>query len=410
MLVEPAFSWRNGPGSCAQWIGILARSVQGKWVTATHEGSSDVGPALSGSSVAALTEYCVGDVPMGDALERVAELAVEAIPAARFVGITMLGSDKVGTCVYTHPSVRDVERAQYNTGDGPCCDALRTGTVMVIESTLDAVRWHEFARVAAKFGVRSTMSLPLIAGANTVGALNVYADVDAAFGPAEIDSGKHFAGQAAWLLANTQAYWDARTQCENLRAALGHRAAIEQAKGMIMAATGCSPEIAFQQLVGQSEYENLQLREIALRRVAEAQRPHHDDERNSNGNWPTVLDCQHDGPWSFRDHNEQLLHIEVHHSTSTVLYIAGELDLSTIFVLEQALHELEASGCGDLRLNLAGITFFAAAGVTTLLAARQRFALRGHHVQIYSASLSVRRVMNIVGLDHWLPSSRQSGL
>ena len=358
---------------------------------------------MSGSSVAALAEYCVGDVTMGDALERVAELAVEAIPAARFVGITMLGSDKVGTCVYTHPSVRDVERAQYNTGDGPCCDALRTGTVMVIESTLDAVRWHEFARVAAKFGVRSTMSLPLIAGANTLGALNVYADVDAAFGPAEIDSGKHFAGQAAWLLANTQAYWDARTQFENLRAALEHRAAIEQAKGMIMAATGCSPEIAFQQLVDQSQYENLEPSETALRLVAEAQRPRHDDVRNSNGNRPTVLDRHHDGPWTHRDHDEQLLHIEVHHSTATVLYIAGELDISTIFVLEQALHELEASGCGDLRINLAGVTFFSAAGITTLLAARQRFAVRGQDVQIDSASLSVRRVMNIVGLHHWLP-------
>ena len=358
---------------------------------------------MSGSSVAALGEYCVGDVTMGDALERLAGLAIEAIPQARAVGITMLGNDKVGTCVYTHPAVRDVEKAQYNTGDGPCCDALRTGTVMVIESTLDAVRWHQFARVAAKFGVRSTMSLPLIAGANTLGVLNVYADVEAAFGPAEIDSGKHFAGQAAWVLANTQAYWDARTQFENLRAALEHRVSIEQAKGMIMAATGCSPETAFQQLVDQSRYENLELRETALRLVAEAQRPRHDGVRNSNGNRPNGLDCQHDGPWTRRDHDEQLLHIEVHHSTSTVLHIAGELDISTIFVLEQALHELEASGCDDLRLNLAGVTFFSAAGVTTLLAARQRFAVRGQDVRIDSASLSVRRVMNIVGLHHWLP-------
>jgi len=36
----------------------------------------EIRPRQSGSSVAALTEYCVGDVTMGDALERLAEFAV----------------------------------------------------------------------------------------------------------------------------------------------------------------------------------------------------------------------------------------------------------------------------------------------------------------------------------------------
>ena len=39
---------------------------------------------------------------------------------------------------------------------------------------------------------------------------------------------------------------------------------IEQAKGVIMAATQCSPDAAFALLVAQSQAENRKLREIAM--------------------------------------------------------------------------------------------------------------------------------------------------
>jgi AmiR/NasT family two-component response regulator len=51
------------------------------------------------------------------------------------------------------------------------------------------------------------------------------------------------------------------------------RAAIEQAKGIIMATTGCGPDEAFQLLVRQSQHENRKLRELAEELVTRQRRP-----------------------------------------------------------------------------------------------------------------------------------------
>jgi GAF domain-containing protein len=228
------------------------------------------------TSVDALTRYFVGDATMGDTLTRVAELTTEAVPPAVYVGITLLIEDRIGTYVFTHPEVPEIDRAQYDTGDGPCVDAYRTGEVMVIASTLATDRWTEFARCAAAHGVRSTLSLPLIAGSSTIGALNLYAEVEQAFGPADTEAAQRFAGQAAFLLANAQAYWDARMLNEGLEAAMVHRATIEQAKGLIMAATRCDPDQAFRRLVAQSQHENVKVRDLAARLVAHAQGLRHE--------------------------------------------------------------------------------------------------------------------------------------
>ena len=125
-------------------------------------------------------------------------------------------------------------------------------------------RWPEFAASALAHGVRSTMSLPLVAGVNAVGALNFYAADDGAFGQSEVEIGGLFASQAAVVLINAQAYWGARLTSEHLQQALESREVIDMAKGIIMNAMGCGPEEAFDVLVKQSQQENRKLRDIAV--------------------------------------------------------------------------------------------------------------------------------------------------
>jgi AmiR/NasT family two-component response regulator len=69
-----------------------------------------------------------------------------------------------------------------------------------------------------------------------------------------------------------QAYWDARSLGENLQAAMLSRAEIEQAKGIIMATTGCTAEEAFAQLRQQSQHQNVKVRTLALEIIRNAQR------------------------------------------------------------------------------------------------------------------------------------------
>src|SRR4051795_6704059 len=113
-------------------------------------------PLLS-QSVAALTQYFVGDATMGETLTRVSELTTVAIPQSEFVGITMMVDGRVGTFVLTHPEVPEIDRAQYETGRGPCVDAFRRGNVFGIDSTLTEQRWPEFCELARQHDVFSTL-------------------------------------------------------------------------------------------------------------------------------------------------------------------------------------------------------------------------------------------------------------
>src|SRR4051795_11923914 len=54
-----------------------------------------------------------------------------------------------------------------------------------------------------------------------------------------------------------------RAEIADLRAAAERRAVIEQAKGVIMATTGCDADAAFEVLVAQSHSENRKVRDIA---------------------------------------------------------------------------------------------------------------------------------------------------
>jgi GAF domain-containing protein len=228
------------------------------------------------SAVAALTRFFVGNQTLGESLHQVSELTVQAVPGAHHVGITLLVDGKLKTSVFSHPEVPEIDQAQYRTGDGPCVDAYRSGEVYRIESTREPGRWQDFRDSAARHGVLSTLSLPLKTDHTTIGAMNLYAEVEGAFDEDDQRVAELFATQAAFLLANAQAYWDARSLSENLEQAMESRAEIEQAKGIIMATTGVDADGAFEQLKAQSQYENVKVREIAREIVERASQRHRD--------------------------------------------------------------------------------------------------------------------------------------
>jgi GAF domain-containing protein len=221
-------------------------------------------------SMAVLSEFFVGEGTLGDTLARVAELAVASIGPADMAGITMLVEGRVRTAVFTDTESPDLDSAQYETGEGPCLDAFRHQKVYRIDSTVDETRWPAFSALAASHGIVSTLSLPLVARHEGVGALNLYAR-DGLFSSEDEELGGVYATQAGIVLANSQAYWDARHLSEQLGQAMQFRAVIEQAKGVLMATGGRNADEAFQLLVRASQRENRKLRDVAAEVVERAQ-------------------------------------------------------------------------------------------------------------------------------------------
>jgi GAF domain-containing protein len=220
----------------------------------------------------ALGQFLVSEQTLGDTLLSVSRLALEVVPGVMYAG--MLLGDETGrpqTAVFTDEAAPEIDQAQYDSDRGPCLDAWRTGQMIALPD-LDAAdaraRYAEFVVVAMARGVRSTLSIPLLAEGRSVGALNLYADRTHGFSPDAEDAASRFGDAAAVLVANSHAYWGAFQLSQQLNVAMGNRAVIEQAKGMLMASNeGLDADGAFELLKRASQRENIKVREIAQRIV-----------------------------------------------------------------------------------------------------------------------------------------------
>ena len=112
-------------------------------------------------------------------MQRIADLAVEQLDGCDMAGVTLVHDDEGTTAVFTDEEAPEIDRAQYETGHGPCLDAYRTGTILRIDETLDDDRWPAFTEAASDHGVRSTLSLPLRVDDGIIGALNLYSRIAA---------------------------------------------------------------------------------------------------------------------------------------------------------------------------------------------------------------------------------------
>ncbi len=223
--------------------------------------------------LAAMSRFFVGEGTLQETLDRVAHLAEQAVADADMTGLTMLVEGRATTAVFTDPGAPEIDSTQYETGIGPCLDAFRHQQVMLVDDTTSDNRWAPFSAAAAAHGIRSVMSLPLVANHEGVGALNFYSQRPNVFSDDDIRLGSRFASQAAIVLANAQAYWDAHQLTQDLTEAMKSRATIEQAKGILMGAQRCGPDEAFQVLVRASQRENRKLRDIATEIVSRATQP-----------------------------------------------------------------------------------------------------------------------------------------
>jgi GAF domain-containing protein len=219
-------------------------------------------------SLAALEKFFAGKSTMREALAEVTALATVAVPQAEFAGITMTVDDTPGTWIFTHPDVQRVDRVQYDTGDGPCLDAWRTGEVQTIRSTRQGGSYPRFRQASFEHGILSTISLPMLIDRQAIGALNFYARSEDAFGDEDIRIAAMFAAQAALVLTNARAYWDEQSLDDTLRDLTHGRDIIEQAKGVLMATGTSSSTDATALLAERARRDGLSVREAAAALVA----------------------------------------------------------------------------------------------------------------------------------------------
>ena len=212
-----------------------------------------------------------------DLLGDVAEFAARAIPGADGAGVALLdrheGTPRIETWAATAEFVYDIETVQYNElNEGPCVTCMQSGRPTVSGSLGSDSRWPHYGGRVARMAVHSALSLPLIVGDRVIGAINTYARSRDAFGEHAVQLGTQFAGPAAVSVYNGQLLDHAQERTAQLQRALGNRAVIDQAIGIIRSRSGASAEEAFDRLTRLSQTENIKLHIVAQRLVDEAVR------------------------------------------------------------------------------------------------------------------------------------------
>jgi GAF domain-containing protein len=214
-------------------------------------------------SAAELQALLLSTAGIEEFLQKVADLAASRVTAGLSCGITLRPGGRPLTVASSDELAATVDEVQYGIDKGPCLHAMRTGEVVHIPDTAGEPRWAGFEVRAAAHGVRSSLSIPLIADDKQLGALNLYAPVADAFGPAELRRAEGFASTASGALALAVRQAEQADLTAQLRAALASRAVIDQALGIIMAQERCTSGRAFEILRAASQNRNVKLRDVA---------------------------------------------------------------------------------------------------------------------------------------------------
>ena len=215
-------------------------------------------------AVRGLTGLLVDEQSLGAKLQRVTDLALQALDADG-IGVTVMPEGRARTVAASGTPSVELDQLQYELDDGPCLDGLRHDRLVVVDDMADESRWGAFpGRAVGEYGLRSSMSLPLTVAGDPTGVLNCYAVTPGRFDALQCRTGTVFAAQAAMILLTSIRMSEQALLAEQLHNAMSSRAVIDQAIGVIMAQQGCTPEAAFELLRRASQSRNVKLRDVAV--------------------------------------------------------------------------------------------------------------------------------------------------
>jgi len=197
------------------------------------------------------------------ALHHLAQVAVAVVPDGPSCGITVIRDGRPVTAVYAGSIPKAVHDEQYQRGDGPGLEAVRTARVVIAQDLAAETRWNGFPAAAMADGVRGVYAHPLTIGGTVAGALNLYAHEPGLFPPVVQRIAAQFAEPAALLLDGVIRRLSQDEVIAQLQQAITSRTIIGQATGIIMARRRCGPDEALTVLVKISNDRNLKLREVA---------------------------------------------------------------------------------------------------------------------------------------------------
>jgi hypothetical protein len=195
-------------------------------------------------------------------LHRLTELSVRQVPGCSGASAALWRDGEPVERAATHPDLSALFDQGQAAGTGPWAEALATGETVYCADTLDDERWPGYARAALQRGVRCSVTLVHGFGPMTV-TLTMYGARPRALDPGKVGVAELLIAFGGATLGNASIYGETQRTAHHLRESAETRMVVDQAKGILMHALGCSAAEAFDRMRQISQTRHVKVTDVA---------------------------------------------------------------------------------------------------------------------------------------------------
>lgn len=177
-------------------------------------------------------------------------------------GVTLKRERSTRTVGGSSPRAIKLDKIEQSVGQGPCIEALRIKSPVLLDDVRTDPRWPVYQEQLAAEGCLSTLGVPLELNEDSAAALNFFANSPGAFSEATVREAVGFAAIAGGAVRLAVKVGTVQDAAQDLQAAMRSRTAIDLACGIIMAQNGCTQSEAMDILVKVSSHRNQKLRDV----------------------------------------------------------------------------------------------------------------------------------------------------
>lgn len=220
--------------------------------------------ALLVHTFVSLADSLVDQYDIIELLQNLVDRSTDLFDAAAS-GIVLGPDDRhLEVIVSTSEESRIVGLMQLRAGEGPCVEAVTTGTVVSVANTTEmAARWPVFADAAQESHYRSVHAIPMRLRGETIGSLNLFRTDEGPLNDDDAIAAQALADVATISVLQERALRDSTVIREQLQHALDSRIVIEQAKGVLSHTHQVDMDAAYRLLRHQARHTQTPMSTIA---------------------------------------------------------------------------------------------------------------------------------------------------
>ena len=200
-------------------------------------------------------------------LNQLIVLATRQVRACSGAAAGLWQDGELSMLVTSHPDLPELTEAELAAGRGPVLAALSDDTPAICPDTLEEAHWPEYARAALRRGVRCSVTLASRQGPDAV-TLSLYSARPRLLKSTELDLAELLIAFGGTVVGNASDYGDAQRTARQMAVAAETRTVVDQAKGILMHALGCTADEAQRWMRRTSQERNIRVADVAKKVIS----------------------------------------------------------------------------------------------------------------------------------------------